>query len=390
MGIAAKPLRGLVVSIFRHAGSNVDEADAIAEHLIDANLVGHDSHGVIRILPYLKLLQQGGVLANRQASIMQDGGALITVDGRQGYGQVVAKQAIALGIERARAHGIAVVGLRNASHIGRIGAWAEQAAAAGLISLHFVNTSGAGILVAPFGGSDRRLSVNPIAMGVPRPDADPIIHDMSTGIIAAGKVRVAQNKGELVPEGCLIDGQGQPTRDPASPVRGPAGRPAHGRRPQGLRPLDLLRGPGRRAHRRRQQPSRQPRRRPRRQQHALDPDRPRPHGRPGGDRDRPRPPRRLGQGVAAGETRRRDPVPGRARASAQGQASCGRPAARCQHAWTSCAPPRARSACPMPRSRPASRRSEAPDWPPVARETIQRGRGRLDVRGLPRRRRPGA
>ena len=223
MGIAAEPLKGLVVSIFRHAGSDADEAEAIAEHLIDANLVGHDSHGVIRILPYLKLLQQGGVRANRQASIMQDGGALIAVDGQQGYGQVVAKQAIALGIERARKHGVAVVGLRNASHIGRIGAWAEQAAAAGLISLHFVNTSGAGILVAPFGGSDRRLSVNPIAMGVPRPGAEPIIHDMSTGIIAAGKVRVAQNKGELVPEGCLIDAQGQPTRDPAALFADPPG-----------------------------------------------------------------------------------------------------------------------------------------------------------------------
>jgi uncharacterized oxidoreductase len=148
---------------------------------------------------------------------------LITVDGQQGYGQAIAKHAIDLGIERARRYGVAVVGIRNASHVGRIGAWAEQAAAAGLISLHFVNTSGAGIQVAPFGGSDRRLSVNPIAMGVPRPGADPIIHDMSTGIIAAGKVRVAQNKGELVPEGCLIDGQGRPTRDPAALFADPPG-----------------------------------------------------------------------------------------------------------------------------------------------------------------------
>ena len=223
MAIAALPLKSLVVSIFRHAGSEAAEADAVAEHLIDANLVGHDSHGVIRVAPYLKLLAQGGVRANRTARIMTDGGALITVDGDQGYGQVIARQAIALGIERARAHGVAVVGLRNASHVGRVGAWAEQAAAADMISLHFVNTSGAGILVAPFGGSDRRLSVNPIAMGVPRPGAEPIIHDMSTGIIAAGKVRVAQNKGEPVPEGCLIDASGQPTRDPAALFADPPG-----------------------------------------------------------------------------------------------------------------------------------------------------------------------
>ena len=223
MGIAAGPLRGLVASIFCHAGSEPAEARTVADHLIEANLAGHDSHGVIRVAPYLKLLERGGVRANREARIMNDGGALITVDGQQGYGQVIAKQAIALGIERARTYGVAVVGIRNAAHVGRVGAWAEQAAAAGLISLHFVNTSGAGILVAPFGGSDRRLSVNPIAMGVPRPGADPIIHDMSTGIIAAGKVRVAQNKGELVPEGCLIDGQGRPTRDPAALFADPPG-----------------------------------------------------------------------------------------------------------------------------------------------------------------------
>jgi hydroxycarboxylate dehydrogenase B len=221
MGIAAEPLGGLVASVFRHAGSSPDEAAIIADHLIEANLAGHDSHGVIRVAPYLKLLERGGVEANREARIMTDGGAVITVDGQQGYGQPIAKQAIDLGIERARQYGVAVVGIRNASHVGRVGAWAEQAAAAGMISLHFVNTSGAGILVAPFGGSDRRLSVNPIAMGVPRPGADPIIHDMSTGIIAAGKVRVAQNKGELVPEGCLIDGRGEPTATPRrrSPTR---------------------------------------------------------------------------------------------------------------------------------------------------------------------------
>ncbi len=178
---------------------------------------------MIRVGPYLKLLAEGGIFANRRARIMKDAGALITVDGQQGYGLVIARQAIALGAGRARAHGVAVVGIRNASHLGRIGAWAEQAAAAGLISLHFVNTTGFGILVAPFGGSDRRLSVNPIAMGVPRPGAAPIIHDMSTGIIAAGKVRVAQNKGELVPEGCLIDAEGRPTRDPAALFADPPG-----------------------------------------------------------------------------------------------------------------------------------------------------------------------
>ena len=223
MGTAAEPLSRLVVAIFRHAGSGPDEAAALADHLVDANLTGHDSHGVIRVAPYLQLLKSGGILANRRARIAKDAGALVTVDGQQGYGIAIAREATAIGIERANAHGVAVVGIGNASHMGRIGAWAEQATAAGLLSLNFVNTTGYGILVAPFGGSDRRLSVNPIAMGVPRPGAEPIVHDMSTGIIAAGKVRVAQNKGEPVPDGCLIDGGGRPTRDPAALFADPPG-----------------------------------------------------------------------------------------------------------------------------------------------------------------------
>jgi uncharacterized oxidoreductase len=135
----------------------------------------------------------------------------------------VARQAIDVGVERAKQHGVAIVGVRNTAHLGRIGAWAEHAAAAGMVSLHFVNTTGAGIRVAPFGGSDARLSVNPMAMGVPRPSADPIIHDMSTGVIAAGKVRVAANKGALLPEGCIIDGYGNPSREPGDLFGDPPG-----------------------------------------------------------------------------------------------------------------------------------------------------------------------
>ena len=223
MGIAAAPLRDLVQTIFERAGSDAAEARAVADHLIEANLMGHDSHGVIRVAPYIELLRFGKWAANRHVEIVTDAGAVVVVDGGEGLGQVIAKEAIELGIERARAHGVAVVGVRNSGHMGRIGAWAEQAAAAGLVSLHFVNTTGFGIQVAPFGGSDRRLSVNPIALGVPRPGQEPLIHDMSTGTIAAGKIRVARNKGELLPEGAIVDGRGRPTRDPEAFFADPPG-----------------------------------------------------------------------------------------------------------------------------------------------------------------------
>jgi uncharacterized oxidoreductase len=185
--------------------------------------MGHDSHGVIRVQPYIQLLQSGTTTTGKPVRITKDAGALITVDGQEGLGQVAVKQAIDLAIERAREHGVAVLGLCNTAHMGRIGAWAEQAAAAGFVSLHFCNTTGFGIQVAPFGGTDRRLSVNPIAMGVPRPGQEPIIHDLSTGTIAAGKVRVARNKGSPLPEGALIDNQGRPSTDPEAFFADPPG-----------------------------------------------------------------------------------------------------------------------------------------------------------------------
>ena len=223
MGIAAGPLEELVRKIFEAVGCAPDEADAVAHHLVESNLMGHDSHGVIRVLPYVTYIREGKWRAGGWGRIVKDKGLAVTIDGEQHLGQVVARKAIEIGCERAKEHGMALVGVQESAHMGRIGAWAEQAAAEGLISLHFVNTTGYGIQVAPFGGSDRRISVNPIAMGVPRRGQEPIIHDMSTGAVAAGKVRVAYNAGTQLPEGCLLDNQGRPTRDPATFFADPPG-----------------------------------------------------------------------------------------------------------------------------------------------------------------------
>jgi uncharacterized oxidoreductase len=144
------------------------------------------------------------------------------VDGGFGYGQVIGRQAMAIASERARRHGMAVVGIRNSGHLGRIGTWPELLAADGLVSVHFVNTSGYGILVAPFGGSERRLSANPIGAGAPGPDG-PIILDIATSATAEGKIQVARNKGEKLPPGQVLDGAGNPTDDPDSFYREPPG-----------------------------------------------------------------------------------------------------------------------------------------------------------------------
>jgi uncharacterized oxidoreductase len=214
MKVPHERLRRLVGAVFAAAGCRPAEHERIAHYLVEANLVGHDSHGVIRVPSYIAWLRAGKVVANQEPRVVLDGDALAVVDGGFGFGQVMGEAAVQLGIARSGRHGVAVVGLRNAGHLGRIGDWAELAARAGKLSLHFVNTSGGGILVAPHGGTQRRLSANPIAAGVPVKGGPPIVIDISTCTIAEGKVRVALNRGTAVPENCLLDGHGRPTTDP--------------------------------------------------------------------------------------------------------------------------------------------------------------------------------
>jgi hydroxycarboxylate dehydrogenase B len=212
--VSSDRLERIVSDIFAAAGCGPAEHERIARYLVEANLVGHDSHGVIRVPSYVVWLRAGKVLANQELTIVFENDALAVVDGQFGFGQVMGEQATKLGIAKAGKQGVAVVALRNSGHLGRIGDWAEMAADAGKISLHFVNTSGGGILVAPFGGSQRRLSANPIAAGVPVNGGPPIILDISTCTIAEGKVKVAFNKGTNVADGCLLDAAGNPTNDP--------------------------------------------------------------------------------------------------------------------------------------------------------------------------------
>ncbi len=217
-----EPLRRLVQAVVERGGSGPDEARLVAHNLVEANLTGHDSHGVGMLPRYVDNLRAGGLKANQQLRVVADHGSLLTLDGQLGYGQVMGQQAMALGIERARKHGVAVLGLANSHHIGRIGHWAEQCLEAGLVSIHFVNVISEPI-VAPFGGSDGRFVTNPMCVGIPLGEHEPIVLDFATSRIAMGKVRVAYNKGEQVAPGILIDEHGQPTTDPGVMFRDPHG-----------------------------------------------------------------------------------------------------------------------------------------------------------------------
>lgn len=215
-------LQASTISVFRAAGSELREAQLIAEHLVEANLRGHDSHGVGVVPMYINGVKSGGMVMNQSLKVAIDTGAMLICDAGQGAGQVMAHDAMALGIARAKDEGSAIVSLRNSHHIGRIGHWAEQCAAAGMVSIHFVNVV-AGAIVAPFGGTQSRLGTNPFAAAFPRADAPPVVVDFATSKLAAGKVRVAHNKGVELPPGALLDNQGRPTINPGALFESPPG-----------------------------------------------------------------------------------------------------------------------------------------------------------------------
>ena len=211
--IHAEPLRRITQKIFGAIGCSAEEGTRIAQHLVDANLAGHDSHGVNRIPRYLHWVNTGALKPNQTVTVIGESAGMALIEGNFGFGQTVGREAVAIGIKKANTAGVAVVALRHAGHLGRIGAWAEMAADAGLVSIHFVNVSGS-ILVAPFGSRERRMATNPIAIGVPRPDGPPLIFDATTSVVAEGKIAVAFGGGKPLPEGSLIDRDGRPSSDP--------------------------------------------------------------------------------------------------------------------------------------------------------------------------------
>jgi uncharacterized oxidoreductase len=224
MRATAQQLRRLISTIVRSGGSAAAEADLVADHLVQANLAGHDSHGVGMIPAYVRHLKAGLVVPNTRAKLVKDDGAVLMFDGGRGYGRPVAGEAMDAAIARCRQTGVAAVTLANAHHIGRVGAYGELASGAGLVSLHFVNVTDHRPIVAPFRGTDARFVTNPVCIALPGTDRQPpLLLDMATSAIAMGKVRVSKNEAKLVPEGIMIDAAGRPTRDPGVMYREPHG-----------------------------------------------------------------------------------------------------------------------------------------------------------------------
>lgn len=218
---------------FEASGCSPKEADTIITRLAGANLRGHDSHGVIRVPRYVQWIDDGRQVPNQTIEVMLDQPSFAVIDGRFGFGQSIGEQTVDIGIAKAKQHGVAMTALRNSGHLGRIGDWAERAAAQGIVSIHMVNVRGS-LIVAPFGGVDRRGSTNPFCAGIPMPDDDPIILDFATSLVAEGKALVALKGGKPLPPGALVDADGTITSDP---------KPLYGETPPGQYP-DPAKGPG--------------------------------------------------------------------------------------------------------------------------------------------------
>lgn len=223
--VAPERLRRLAQEVLAALGAPAAAAACVADGLVDASLVGLDSHGAIRIPQYVQAVRDGLVDPRAEPVLERDGGGVLSVDGRRTFGQVVAGFAVEAVLARLAqgSQSLVAVTAHHASHVGRLGAYVERLAARGYIGLAMVNNHGARPWAAPFGGRERRLSTNPIAFAAPRPGHPPLVVDLTTSATAEGKVRLLRNRGESAPEGWLIDAAGRPTRDPADLYGPPPG-----------------------------------------------------------------------------------------------------------------------------------------------------------------------
>src|ERR687885_1378874 len=212
--VAAERLHGIGAALLVAAGSPSEEAEVVMRHCIDANLAGHDSHGIIQIPTYIDRVRAGHIVPGAPWTIVQESPTTTVVDGHWGFGYVVTERAMRLTIEKARAANVAATTVARQGHIGRLASYTLMAAEADMIGLITADSGLAPKAVAPFGGREARLGTNPISIAVPSDLPGPLFLDMATSAVAAGKIALAVSRGEPIPIGWIIDSEGRPTADP--------------------------------------------------------------------------------------------------------------------------------------------------------------------------------
>ena len=210
---SATRLRQIARKLFEAAGTPLEIAETVADILVNANLAGHDSHGVQFVPLYLDRIEKGGIDPGASPQVIQETASTMLVDGHNGFGHYMSRQAMVWAIDKTKQSAVCCVSFQNSTHIGRVGEYAEQAAKAGCIA---VITSGAAVgagggQMAPFGGARGALGTNPIGVGVPSGDDAPFIIDFATSVIAGGKIMVAHSKNADLPAGSIVDKHGQPS-----------------------------------------------------------------------------------------------------------------------------------------------------------------------------------
>jgi LDH2 family malate/lactate/ureidoglycolate dehydrogenase len=207
-------LEKIAFHLFCAAGAPEDHSLVVARHLADNNLAGHDSHGFIRIIQYIRQVKEGLIIPAAKPEIVSESPCLAQVVGHYGFGQVTATFATELAIHKAKKQGVSCVAMRYLRHLGRLGAYAEMASREGCAAILYCSTGGQALSAAPFGGSKRRLGTNPIAMSFPSEEEGPIVSDFATSVASEGKVRVYRARGQKLPEGWILDKEGRPSIDP--------------------------------------------------------------------------------------------------------------------------------------------------------------------------------
>ena len=207
-------LRTIADRLLQCAGAGEEEAGIIARHVIGANLAGHDSHGIIQAPTYIDRIKRGHIVPGAPFDIVNETPSTLVVDGHWGFGYSVSERAMRLTIEKAKAQGTAAATVYQQSHVGRVADYPLMAVREGMIGLMTADSGRTAKAVAPFGGSEPRLGTNPICIAVPSNLEGPLFIDMATSAVAAGKVELATARGTSIPEGWVVDSDGNPTTDP--------------------------------------------------------------------------------------------------------------------------------------------------------------------------------
>ena len=215
-------LHKVCLHIFLALGASEVEADIVSTHVVKANLVGHDSHGVIQVPVYADRIKKGHIVPGAPTEVLNETPATARINGNWGFGYVVTEQAMKMAIEKARPSGVAAITVFHQSHIGRLGDYPTMAAQEGMIGLITADSGQGPKAVAPFGGRSRRLGTNPISIAVPSDLEGTVLLDMATSAVAAGKISLALNRRESIPASWVIDKDGNPTTNPQDYYNGGA------------------------------------------------------------------------------------------------------------------------------------------------------------------------